>query len=431
MVYRKVDARSFGSIIHNDGSNLYYGNAGDGCTATEYKDAIRTMLEMMRPGMLAQGIAHPDPVLYRTDVATYWSKHLVEVCEALGDFVRVGEAEKISAMLDGFLAEGTDILRMTVDVCHEMGIATVPSYRMAAEDFYHMQGAMSDFNREHPHLRMPGRQVLDPVHVEVYMHLLDIFREMLANYEVDGIELNFRRMGIMISRPLENHPVLTRLVHDVRRLLDDAAERRDCDRLVLGVRVSPMLEGPYVTKEFPGSHYHQNENPSCRDCGLDVPAWVRSGEIDYVAPMLFNTFLPGLPKTREFVELTNGTKVAVYPTLFSTPMWLYPAHGNHVPPGGKHEPPIGVDDNERQVRYKNELCDCALKLYEDGADGIGTFNWMGHHQKGVVKDPDRLGRTVGPGGKKVMMRVCSMLGSRTALQEYRGSDTALPEPGAG
>ena len=47
MVYGKLDARSFGSIIHNDGSNLYYGNAGDGCTATEYKAGIRAMLEMM------------------------------------------------------------------------------------------------------------------------------------------------------------------------------------------------------------------------------------------------------------------------------------------------------------------------------------------------------------------------------------------------
>jgi hypothetical protein len=254
-----------------------------------------------------------------------------------------------------------------------------------------------------------------------------MFREMLSNYDVDGIELNFRRHPSIISNPLKNHPVLTELVGDVRGVLDQAANKKGRGRMILGVRVCPMLEGPYLPAEFPGSHYHQNENPSCRDAGIDISAWVRSGDVDYIAPMLFNTFLPGLPKTREFVKLAKGTDVGVYPTLFSTPMWLYPAHGNHVPPGGEHESPMAEDDNERLVRYKNELCECVLEIYDNGADGISTFNWYCMHQPGIVPEPDILSPWLGVGGKKVLEHFASVIGSRKTIQAYNQSDRALPD----
>ena len=41
-----------------------------------------------------------------------------------------------------------------------------------------------------------------------------------------GIEFDFRRWCHMILNPLENHPALTRMVAETRRLLDDAAPAR-------------------------------------------------------------------------------------------------------------------------------------------------------------------------------------------------------------
>lgn len=196
------------------------------------------------------------------------------------------------------------------------------------------------------------------------------------------------------------------MITDVRRILDDSAVKKGRERLLLGVRVSPMLEGPYIPEEFPGSHYWQRENPSCRDLGLDLKTWIQSGNVDYVCPMLFNTFLPGLPKTREFADLAAGTEVGVYPTLFAVPMWLCPAHGHHRPPSGTHEPPLQPAD-ERLERYKHELCECALRMYADGADGISTFNWWPHHQPGMVKDPDRMAPTLGLGGKIFLFNAVS------------------------
>ncbi len=83
------------------------------------------------------------------------------------------------AALTEFASQDTDILKLSIEACRETDTIVVPSYRMAAEDYYHMQPSMSDFARDHRHLLIPGRYCPDPVHVEVYMHSLDIFREML------------------------------------------------------------------------------------------------------------------------------------------------------------------------------------------------------------------------------------------------------------
>ncbi len=426
MVIDSFDPRRFGLIFNNDATTNIFPNAVGGCTPEHYCNIIRTMIKAVRPGIFVMDEAgDPDPVLFRSEVATYYSKYLMEVYKGLGpDFMDPAMGRGVRDLLNDFVRKGTDVLQLTIDACRENNIPIIPSFRMAPEDYYHMQWALSDFFRNHGHLVIPGRPCLDPAHVEVYMHFLDIFREVAEKYDIDGIELNFRRWTFMISHPLHNYPILTRMIYDVRRILDDSAARKGRGRMILGVRVGPLIDGPFIQEEYPGSPYGQWQNPSCRDLGLDVKTWIKSGWVDYVSPMLFISLLPGLPRISEFVDLAKGTGVGIYPTLFSVPPWLHEA-GPKM--GVTQEPPVEPSDSPRLLRYKKEICRAALKIYEEGADGISTFNWDFIHQPGIVNDPNFLGAHFGLGGKKLLMHVASLLGNRTALENYHQSDQILPQ----
>ena len=419
MLQADFDGKKLGSIFNDDTSNMHFGNAPGGCTPAQYKAVLATLLGSGRPGVFAMDGGSPDTVYYRTEVATCLSKYYREVCKALGEwFMEPAMAQAVTDMINGFAAQDTDALQLTTEACRENGVPVVVSYRMNGEDYYHMQLALSDFGRAHAHLSIPGARCLDPANVEVYTHRLDIFREVAEKYDIDGIELNFRRWWHMISNPLHNYPVLTRMIADVRRILDDAAARKGRGRMLLGARVSPLLEGPFIPDEF-GAQFGVTQNPSCRDLGLDVKTWIESGDVDYICPTLFNTTLPGVPRIREFAELARDTSVGVYPTLWWCPAWL---HGSGAKRGIPTEAPIEPDDSARLLRYKRELCEVALRIYAEGADGISTFNWWPHHQPGIVSNPDYMAKNFGVGGKKVLMKALSTLGDRAALQAYAESE---------
>ena len=164
-----------------------------------------------------------------------------------------------------------------------------------------------------------GVASLDPAIPEVFDHRMRIFTEVAQNYDIDGLELDFRRWYFMISDPLKNHTVLTEMVRQIRKMLHETAKAKGREPMLLGVRVSPMLRGTFDIADFPGAHYGEPENLSCQNLGLDVKTWIQEGLVDYICPTLFLSELPGLPRTNEFVALARNTPVGVYPTLFDVP----------------------------------------------------------------------------------------------------------------
>ena len=159
--------------------------------------------------------------------------------------------------------------------------------------------------------------------------------------------------------------------------------------------------------------WRPHNDPNCRDAGVDVKTWIEEGYVDFICPSYFWPRWPGLPNTKEFVERAKGTNVGIYPILWPLPRWL---------DEGK---PIEPEDHERLLRYKNEFCRAALALYEDGADGISTFNWVPHLQPGMVNNPF-LRKAWGYGALKVQMIMAAKLGSPEAIREYLKQETALP-----
>ncbi len=390
--------REFGSILNNDASNIMYAGTGADTTPDEFRKGVGHLLDA-KPGLLAQSIGQPDPVFYQSKVATPFSKY-------------VEQTNRMVPAMRALAAQGTDPLALTAEVCRQRGVPVVASFRMNAEDMGPRGLEHFDFARDNPHYRLGDRGCLDPAHSEVYEHRMKIFREVVENYDIDGIEFDFKRWIFMISNPSENHVILTRMVRETRQMLDEVAKRKGRKRLLLGVRVEPMVSGELNKADFPGAQ-GPPWNRSCEASGLDIRTWVDEELVDYVCPSHFWPKWPGLPRTAEFVELAKGKNIGIYPTVWPQPAWIK-----------EKDPPIERDDAELTMRYKNDLCDLALTCYRDGADGISTYNWLPHHQQGMQPDPSRP--YWGDGHKAMQMHIHPLLSNHSALNAYRKSNVILP-----
>jgi hypothetical protein len=207
------------------------------------------------------------------------------------------------------------------------------------------------------------------------------------------------------------------MVRDTRAMLDEAARRKGRNRLLLGVRVAPSLEREGNVFVYPAA-FHPEEpylEGSCRYYGLDVPTWVKEGLVDYICPSQFLGQLPCMPFTREFTDLTKGTEIGVYPTLWPLTAWMHDILGV--------ERDIGFEPKDRQALalYKYDFCTTALQMYADGADGISTFNWYAH-----LADPDLPWPNGGPGATAVQKYALPFLGDPAAIRNYLDQPWAIP-----
>ena len=227
----------------------------------------------------------------------------------------------------------------------------------------------------------------------------------------------------MVSDPLKNHTVLTRMVRDTRKMLDAVAKKKGRKKLILEARVGPSLASDPSPFVYPGSFYPEKPcNASCRDLGLDVKTWIAEGLVDAICPALFLDGLPSLPKTREFVELAKNTDIGVYPTLWGWALWAH----------GITEKTISLDKKDEQALalFKDDLCTTALRMYEDGADGISTFNWYAHIRNAKMPGSAPGNPEVNPGGgagvDAVLTHIYPLLKDPAAIRRYREQPWAVP-----
>ena len=402
--------KELGSIFNSDINGLFAFCLGRETTPAMYKGLVRDMLGY---GMtvLAQNVGMPDPVIYRSMVATTWAKyHNQVVSDVWGK--DVAEKDTQAASMKALLDVGTDPLRLTIEACREKGIFVVASYRMNAADFYHGELDLYDFGRAHKNWEIPGANCLDPAIPEVYQHRMEIFREVAENYDIDGIEFDFKRWYHMISDPHKNHSVLTQMVAETRQILDEAAAKKGRERLLLGVRVSAALDTPPSTEAFPGMS-HPKSNPSCKDQGTDVETWIGKEYVDYVCPSLFWPRLPGIPYTREYAALAEGTDVGIYPTVFPLPGWAEDER-SPVP-----------DSVETRRRHRDEIVQAALECYADGADGISTFNWNRDDPDSPLQKDRKYAKEYGrpcEGYSRVCIQVHRKLAQRNTLEMLENSN---------
>ena len=415
-----LSGKKLGTVFNNDSNNIIYALDEKTATPDGYLKVLRVLLDR-KPGVLAQCVGFPDPVIYPSKVATRWDKYAVEAADLLvKDKVwKKHDTDREVALLRQLFDAGANPLDLAIQACRERGVLFVASYRMNSEDWYHHTYRLSELGRAHPEYRIGKSGALDPAVPEVYAHRMKIFREVATEHDVDGIELDFRRWYRMVSDPSKNHVVLTRMVRDCRKMLDEVAREKGRKKLLLGVRVGPSLDSPSTPFLFPGVEYvNRPANASCKELGLDVKTWIKEELVDYVCPAVFMGNLPGMPLTREFTDLAKGTEVGIYPFLPCKAAWM------HATLGTERTVKLKGDDRAMAL-YKYDLCTTALRLYADGADGISTFNWYSHLRDAQVpylwtKDE------CGDGADAIQTYVYPLLGDPAAIREYSGRPWALP-----
>ncbi len=210
--------------------------------------------------------------------------------------------------------------------------------------------------REHPEFhRAPWRWerswegAYDYGFAEVRAHHLALVGELCERFDMDGLELDWLRWGMMFAPGHEaaGRRHLTAFVREARRLVDGCAKRIG-RRVQLGVRV-------------PG------EPRQALALGYDVPAWVREGLVDQVVLSTFSG-LANFDYPIELWRLMLGDRVRLL-THGSGVASPYPAYGR----------PVGHDELHNG---------CAASALHRGSQGIYLFNECYTESS----DPDRLKR---------------------------------------
>lgn len=130
---------------------------------------------------------------------------------------------------------------------------------------------------------------------EVRQHFLDFITSYCAQFDFDGLELDYFRHPLMfkIGEESDHIEAMTEFVANVRKALNEIGEKRGRPYL-LTVRVP---DSPVLAKRT----------------GLDVEAWLKEKQLDLL--VVGGGFMPYSGRLKEFVDLAHSYNVPAYPCL--------------------------------------------------------------------------------------------------------------------
>ena len=250
-------------------------------------------------------------------------------------------AARVYDKIKTYMEDGHDPFQEMLDIFRENGFETVfVDYRMnekqntdAAHPFH------SPYYLDHEEYwlnpdSLTNNRVFNYMESEVREYYFNLLKELVTNYDVDGLSLDFERAPIFFKNEeiAEGTQVMTDFVGRVRAMLDEVGAAKG-KYLPLGVRVCSSLENSLSV-------------------GLDVEEWVERGYVDYVNAT--NTYYNVLSVDVEsYVEAVgDGTKV--YGEL------------NYV----VYEPSV----DQGVYATPENLKSVAEYYYAKGVDGLSAFN---------------------------------------------------------
>jgi hypothetical protein len=268
-------------------------------------------------------------------------------------------------IIDDYLLAGGDYLKVFIDECHRRGVAALVSYRLNDAHLLERsdQGAqpedvetVSRFYVEHPELRLEPKATRYGVGLHNWLrpaaraYKLALITELLENYDLEGIELDFLRFPHFFppDTPMPKRiGVMTEFIARVRSVLDRTV--RNGQRRWLGVRVAENSTG-------------------WRDTGFDAAAY-RTAGVDY-----FN--LSSSYYTSQQTSLAEVRQSVPGATIF--------LEETHSPEGW---PLIAAYDGSDFRRNTVEMLESTARLaYQRGADGISLFNFAYFRPYGPDRD---------------------------------------------
>jgi hypothetical protein len=298
-------------------------------------DDLRRWVDMLADS----GIDTFDQEVFSQGWTVYWRSDRYE-------YDQRPQHRRFLPMIEG----GTMPLDILIDQSHRRGMRFVAGFRINDGHAGHNRRAgigIAEYIESHPHLRLhdprEGQgfeepEALDFTFDEVRDFTFGVIEEVAQRFAIDGVELCFRDTAYFPpDQAPERAPLMTRLVRRVREMLDQRSAQTG-GKPILGARVYASIG-------------------ECARQGLDVPAWIRDGLLDYVSPQdtMYADF--NVPYA-EWSALTTETDCMMYPGL--NPWTSYRARYRlgRIP-----------------LRHANARA-LAHTMYRAGADGLSVYN---HH----------------------------------------------------
>lgn len=261
---------------------------------------VATVLNIDFPKAMDDATAQKEECLKILDNAKSWGMDTVIFqARPMGDALYASSINPWSHFLTGTQGKdpGWDPLRFMIDEAHKRGLSLhvwLNPYRavhfsvdMEPEDL-----APGSFAAQHPEwlIEFENGWYYDPAVPEVRQHIADTVKEIVDNYEVDGIHFDdyfypsgyplppgAERDGILDRERRENVNEMIRMVHDVIKAKNP--------RILFGI--SPFGIWKNDSSDPEGSSTKGSESYYAQ--AADSLAWVREGIIDYLAPQLYWT----------------------------------------------------------------------------------------------------------------------------------------------
>ena len=237
-----------------------------------------------------------------------------------------------------FMDAGIDVGKIMEKTLHDAGVQFWAGVRMGASLIYR-----SKFHEKHADWLMTEqhwwgffRPMLNYELPEVRAYMMDIFREVVENYDTDGLLLNFLRYSPLFhpDRDLQCAGLLTDYISEIRAMLDDVGKAKG-KRLGFAVQVCAR----------------PNDG---RRHGHNVEDWIKQGTVDYVMPTRANNTDLGMPVDL-WVEMAEGTDCRILPTVHSRISYPWESH---------------------TLQTRDTLRTAAHVFYGQGAHGISGMNLM-------------------------------------------------------
>ena len=283
--------------------------------------------------------------------------------------------------------------KLAVEYARKLGIKALPVVRMNDPHDQFFKYEVSAFKQANPHLLIghktgyidwekgflghPDRTSIESItwgffdytHKEVRDHKFAIIEEFITRWDNDGVSLDFDRdpWFFVEEGKSENAALMTDLVRNVRRTLDELAKKRGRPQY-LHVRVLADVD-------------------ACCNRGLDVRTWVAEGLIDAISPGC--GYMTVTLDLKPWLALVKGKPCWIYPSInhwhtaeitraWAKLMMLRGAHGLYLFNWGhllfgfdKHTPPTA---ERLGTVWFDELNPC----YYEGLNQIGRPETMAY-----------------------------------------------------
>jgi len=338
-------------VVTDDNWNMLY-EAAPGNMTRELYERYLERLAQTEADIIAVDMAIPDLCFYKSQVSEWWGQYPEEY--------PVPASWNVFHNFKSLIEAGEDPGEILVSTLHRQGRTVVAGVR--TNDCYGHPQLRTRWEKQHPQWLIPDSSFFDYAIAEVREHRLAIVQEILQNYDVDGIQLDFTRNIRVLSSP-DKADLLTDFVRRVRDLVNEAAARKG----------KKMLLGAILAWEMKVLDDH----------GIDYEAWIKEGLLDYVIASE-RSFADGNVRVRPWTKLVEGTQCEVYPSLHGDV-------GDETVGSGTDRVPARAYLTMPQIRA------AAVNFYDQGADGIAFYNfYQSYHDTKYpllkqLRDPAALG----------------------------------------